>query len=30
MAETAFKKAADDLTQLNSEYEAVFEKIMLL
>ncbi|HEY6062648.1 MAG TPA: ABC-F family ATP-binding cassette domain-containing protein, partial [Chitinophagaceae bacterium] len=29
-AETAYKKAADDLERLNREYEIVFEKIMLL
>ncbi|MBL7744036.1 MAG: ATP-binding cassette domain-containing protein [Chitinophagaceae bacterium] len=29
-AETAYKKAADELTRLNNEYEKVFEKIMEL
>jgi ATP-binding cassette subfamily F protein 3 len=30
LAENAYKKAGDDLAQLNREYETVFEKIMLL
>jgi len=29
-AETAYKKAGDDLAQLNAEYEKIFEKIMEL
>jgi ATP-binding cassette subfamily F protein 3 len=29
-AEAAYKKAADDLTFLNTEYEKLFEKIMEL
>ena len=29
-AETGYKKAADELVQLNAEYEKVFEKIMEL